>query len=596
MSKENLKNKTSIGGQAVLEGVMMRGKTAKAVAVRDEDGIIRLEAERIVPPTKKNKFFSWPIVRGVVSFFDSMVGGMKTMMRSAEVYGEGEPSKVEKWMAEKLKINLMNVVMAISLILGLGLAIGLFFVLPTFLTGLMNLSQKENPFLYTLVEGLVRIVIFILYILLTSLLKDIKRTYMYHGAEHKTISCYEKGLELTVENVRKCPRVHDRCGTTFMFFVIFVGIIVFCLVNPLLADVLEDNFTGKLVRILVKIALLPLVSGLSYELLKALAKTSSWIVYPLKLPGLLLQRITTREPDDEMIEVAITSFTKVLKMDEDPNEPECKFVTAMKLCDLTADIKAKFAANGIDESDAEWLVAIGAGVTRSMLSAENFVSPKNVEKIMTWAIERIDGKPLAYVVGDVDFFGYTIKVDGNVLIPRPETEELVYNVCKYVSRDSKVLDLCTGSGAIAVVINKKTDATVFASDVSEDALRVAEANAKLNDAPVTFIHSDLFNDITENFDVIVSNPPYIRTADIDALDSEVKDYEPRMALDGGEDGLDFYRRIAEGAYGHLSKGGMLFLECGYDQAEDITVLLGNYSNVEIIKDINGVDRIIKAVK
>jgi len=580
----------------VLEGVMMRGKTAKAVAVRDEDGIIRLEAERIVPPTKKNKFFSWPIVRGVVSFFDSMVGGMKTMMRSAEVYGEGEPSKVEKWMAEKLKINLMNVVMAISLILGLGLAIGLFFVLPTFLTGLMNLSQKENPFLYTLVEGLVRIVIFILYILLTSLLKDIKRTYMYHGAEHKTISCYEKGLELTVENVRKCPRVHDRCGTTFMFFVIFVGIIVFCLVNPLLADVLEDNFTGKLVRILVKIALLPLVSGLSYELLKALAKTSSWIVYPLKLPGLLLQRITTREPDDEMIEVAITSFTKVLKMDEDPNEPECKFVTAMKLCDLTADIKAKFAANGIDESDAEWLVAIGAGVTRSMLSAENFVSPKNVEKIMTWAIERIDGKPLAYVVGDVDFFGYTIKVDGNVLIPRPETEELVYNVCKYVSRDSKVLDLCTGSGAIAVVINKKTDATVFASDVSEDALRVAEANAKLNDAPVTFIHSDLFNDITENFDVIVSNPPYIRTADIDALDSEVKDYEPRMALDGGEDGLDFYRRIAEGAYGHLSKGGMLFLECGYDQAEDITVLLGNYSNVEIIKDINGVDRIIKAVK
>ncbi len=443
---------------------MMRGNTAMATAVRDEDGIIRLEAKRVTPITKKNKFFGFPIIRGIVSFFSSLVGGMSTMMRSAEVYGETEPSKFEKWMSEKLKINLMSVILGLSVILGVALAIALFIILPTFLTGLF-LSQVEHPVWYTVVEGAFKILIFISYIALTSLLKDIRRTYMYHGAEHKTISCYESGMDLTVENVRKCTRVHDRCGTTFMFFVIAVSIIVFVAFNAIFPNLFaNDGYTGKMLRVLIKLALLPLVAGLSYELLKALAKTDFWLVYPLKLPGLMLQHLTTREPDDSMIEVAITSFNKVLAMDDDPNEPECKFVTARKVNELTAELKQKFAQNNIDEADAEWIISIASGIKRSELSSDRSVSPKINETITSWAEQRLTGKPLAYIVGDVDFYGNKIYVDENVLIPRPETEELVEYACGYIDETSSVLDLCTGSGAIAVAVKKKTGASVCATD------------------------------------------------------------------------------------------------------------------------------------
>jgi len=596
MAKENLKNKTSIGGQAVLEGVMMRGATSMATAVRDEDGIIRLEAKRITPATKKNKFFKLPIIRGVVNFVSSMTGGMKTMMRSAEVFGEGEPSKFELWMAEKLKINLMSVIIGISLILGLGLALGLFVVLPTFITGLF-ISQTFNPFLYTVVEGLLKIAIFIFYILLTSLLKDIRRTYMYHGAEHKTISCYEKGLDLTVENVRTCSRVHNRCGTTFMFFVITISILVFCLFNAIFPNLfVGDEFVYKLLRVLVKVALLPLVAGLSYELLKGLAKTDSWIVYPFKLPGLLLQRLTTKEPDDSMIEVAITSFTKVLKMDADENEPECEFVTAKKLCDLVKEVKEKFANANIDESDAEWLVSIATGVKRSDLGVDKTISPKYVDTVYKWMNERLTGKPLSYVIGNADFYGYTLTVNENVLIPRPETEELVELACKEITNSSSVLDLCTGSGAIAIAVNKKTNAFVTASDVSEKAIEIAKQNAVSNGANVTFVLSDMFTSIEGQFDFIISNPPYIKTADVQLLDNEVKDFEPHKALDGGEDGLDFYRVIALNATDYLKENGVLYMECGINQAHEIKELLSNFTSVDVIKDINGIDRIIKAVK
>ncbi|MDD6926867.1 MAG: peptide chain release factor N(5)-glutamine methyltransferase [bacterium] len=596
MTKEKKAKKTSIGGQAVLEGVMMRGEKSMATAVRDQDGIIRLEAKRITPATKKNKFFGLPIIRGIVSFVSSMVGGINTLTRSAEVYGEGEPSKFEKWMSEKLKINVMDIVIAIAMILGLGLAILLFMVVPTFLTGLI-LNQSEHLVWFTVIEGLIKIAVFVGYIGLTSLLKDIKRTYMYHGAEHKTISCYEKGMDLTVENVRKCPRVHDRCGTTFMFFVIFVSIVVFIAFNAIFPNLfVNDGFTGKLLRVLIKIALLPLVAGLSYELLRGLSKTNFFLVYPLKLPGLLLQRLTTREPDDGMIEVAITAFNKVLAMDADPNEPETRFVTAKKLSEVLADVKNRFAKKGIDESDGEWIVSIAASIKRSDLKEERMLSPKQVETISKWVKERERGKPLAYILGNSDFYGYIIDVNENVLIPRPETEELVMHAIKEIKPESKVLDLCTGSGAIAVAVQKKTNANVFASDISEKALCIARKNAETNKAAITFVQSDLFENIDDTFDFILTNPPYILSDEIDNLQPEVKNFEPRIALDGGRDGLDFYRKIASEAKEKLNENGVIFAEFGIGQAEGLRKIFDGYSSVEIIKDINGTERILKAVK
>lgn len=591
--KDKKVKKTSIGGQAVLEGVMMRGRTGVATAVRDSDGIIRIEAERITPPEKKSIFVRLPIIRGIVNFFSSLVTGTKILMRSAEVYGgdDDEPSKFEKWLAKTFKIDVMDVVLFFGVALGLVFSIALFFILPTFLGGLIGKAAPNMPpIVKNLIEGGIRILIFVGYILFTSLLKDIKRTYMYHGAEHKTITCYEKGLDLTVENVKKCRRVHDRCGTTFMFFVMFVSILVYSVFGAIF-PVLNESVGLKM---LSRIVLLPLIAGLSYELLKLLAKTDSPLVLPLKAPGLLLQMLTTKEPDEQMMEVAIAAFDKVLKMDEDPNEPVCKFVCPEKVSVVTENLKKKFRSSSVDETDAEWIVSIVTGIKRSELGGDSRVKSSHIDKIDELAAERIKGKPLSYVLGNADFYGYEIKVDERVLIPRPETEELVSEVLKVVKNTDKVLDLCTGSGAIALVINKKSGASVTATDISEAALEVAKENFKQFDAAVETRLIDLYGDLSEKFDIIVSNPPYIKTEEIDALDKEVKDYEPRIALDGGEDGFDFYRRICEGAKQRLNEHGKLFLEAGYGEAEEIKKMLENDFNVEIIKDISGIDRIIKA--
>ena len=591
--KDKKVKKTSIGGQAVLEGVMMRGRCGVATAVRDSDGIIRIEAERITPPEKKSIFVRLPIIRGIVNFFSSLVTGTKILMRSAEVYGgdDDEPSKFEKWLAKTFKIDVMDVVLFFGVALGLVFSIALFFILPTFLGGLIGKAAPNMPpIVKNLIEGGIRILIFVGYILFTSLLKDIKRTYMYHGAEHKTITCYEKGLDLTVENVKKCRRVHDRCGTTFMFFVMFVSILVYS-VFAAIFPVLNENVGLKM---LSRIVLLPLIAGLSYELLKLLAKTDSPLVLPLKAPGLLLQMLTTKEPDEQMMEVAIAAFEKVLKMDEDPNEPVCKFVCPEKVSVVTENLKKKFRSSSVDETDAEWIVSIVTGIKRSELGGDSRVKSSHIDKIDELAAERIKGKPLSYVLSNADFYGYEIKVDERVLIPRPETEELVSEVLKVVKNTDKVLDLCTGSGAIALVINKKSGASVTATDISEAALEVAKENFKQFDAAVETRLIDLYGDLSEKFDIIVSNPPYIKTEEIDTLDKEVKDYEPRIALDGGEDGLDFYRRICEGAKLRLNEHGKLFLEAGYGEAEEIKKMLENDFNVEIIKDISGIDRIIKA--
>ena len=595
MSEKNKKaNKTSIGGQAVLEGVMMRGRTAMATAVRDAEGKIRMETKRVTPPDKQPWFLRLPIVRGVVNFINSMVGGSKTLMRSAEVYGEEEePSRFEKWLAAKLHVDLMGVVTTIALILGLGFSVLLFVMLPQWVTnGVVALTEIEKTsFWFNLIEGLVRIIIFVCYILLTSLMKDIKRTYMYHGAEHKTITCFEKGLDLTPENARTCTRVHNRCGTTFLFFVMLVSILVFSIANTFLG-------VEGIWRMLLKIALLPLVAGLSYELLKALAKTDSVLLLPLKAPGLALQRITTREPDDGMLEVAIAAFKKVLEMDADPTIPEEQFITALKANVLLEQVNNILTPAGVDLSDGEWIVSLASGIARSELAKSTALcQPSVVEKSINWAKQRAEGAPLWYIVGDTEFYGFTFKVDNRVLIPRPETEELCEYALSFIKDGDSVLDLCTGSGAIAVTLAKKSGATVFASDVSEGALELASENAQLNGATVQFIHSNLFESIEGKFNLIVSNPPYIPTDDIKGLDKEVRDYEPTLALDGGADGLDFYRAIAKNAAEHLEDGGILIMEFGIGQASDISALLEeNFTEIEIKKDLSGLERIIKAKK
>lgn len=607
MSRKKKKDsRTYIGGQAVLEGVMMRGKTAYATAVRDPEGNIQVESRRLNLSKGMRIVSKIPLVRGVVSFVSSLVKGSKILMRSAEVYGdEGEPSRFEKWCERKLHINVMAAVSFIATLLGIVLAVGLFIVLPILLADLLVNSGTwliKYSVGYNLIQGCIRLIIFILYIVAITAMKDIRRVFMYHGAEHKTITCFEKGMELTPENAKKCSRIHDRCGTTFLFLVMAVSIVVFSVVNWVCDEYLNffrfGNVVNFLIQFGVKILFLPLVAGISYEVLKLLAKTQSKILLPIKAPGFALQKLTTREPSEDMLEVAIAAFKKVYEMDADGNIGETDFTVSKTVKKYTEELKALFAENGIDESDAEWLISVKTGIARSELAAsEKILVPSRVQELDKIAGERLTGRPLWYILGDTEFYGYKIKVDERVLIPRPETELLTEQVLRTAELGNKVLDLCTGSGCIAIALAKKgaeKELIVTASDISADALALAQENAKRNGADIKFIESDLLDGVRGKFNIIVCNPPYIKSGDIPGLQKEVQ-FEPKGALDGGEDGLDFYRRLAKEAPRHLVKGGTLFMECGVGQAQEIVKLFKKFDYTMVSRDYNDVERFVRAV-
>lgn len=585
----------------MLEGVMMMGKTCMATAVRDPDGEIQVESKRLKPSPSLARASKMPFVRGIVNMVASLVRGTGTLMRSAAVYGEeDEAGRLEKWLAEKFKINLMTVVSAIAVCLGVVLAIVLFMVLPNFaVSALKELfpSLTGSAWEYVLL-GVFKLAIFFIYLGLILVLKDIRRLYMYHGAEHKTITCYEKGMPLTVENVMGCSRMHARCGTSFLFIVIAVNILIISLVNWALGvATIENGVLQFLAKLGIEIVLLPIIAGISYEILKFVAKFDNKFVLIFKAPGFFIQKVfTTREPTAEMVEVAIAAFEKVLEMDADPAMEETEFVTGGILSQKLADTKKKFAEKGIDESDAEWIYSLVLDIKRSELSSERIISPAESKQIASIVEKRLTGRPLWYIIGDVDFCGCTIKVDERVLIPRPETEQLAEIAIKTVEEGDKVLDMCTGSGCLAIAIAKGCagkNISVTAADVSDAAIMLAKENANLNSAVVHFVQTDLFDNIRGRFNVIVCNPPYIKTAEIAELDREVKDFEPRIALDGGEDGLDFYRRLAREINRYVARGGMLILEVGEDQAAEVLRLFEKRDYAIVIKDLEGKDRFLK---
>ena len=612
MAKKEQKNCTYIGGQAVMEGVMMRGKCAMATAVRDPQGAIQIESERLTPPDKRSKATRAPFVRGLINFVSSLVDGNRILMRSAEV-AEAEdvtPTKAKKWLEEKHKVNLNAFWNGVATVLGVILAVALFIGLPMLLTWLLKKtgwletsSEVLTELWYSLIEGAFRLLIFISYVSLIGLIPSLKRVYMYHGAEHKTITCYEEGKELTVENVRGCARVHDRCGTTFLFIVVFISIIVFSLSNVGITATglynLGNDVVDWFIRFGIRLLLLPIVASISYEILRLLAKTKHKFFLIFKFPGLLLQKITTREPEDDMIECAITAFNTVLQMDADPTVPEKIFAVPGKMTALLKNTKKRFADNGIDEEEAEWIFALTLKIPKSAVNTtERILKVAQAKEIIRIVDERLTGRPLWYIIGDTDFCGYKIRVDERVLIPRPETEEMVMMVVGSVEQGNRVLDLCTGSGAIAIALSKElekrgVEAEVIASDISKDALDLAKRNAKLNYADVTFVESDLFAKVKGKFDVIVTNPPYIPTAEIANLQREVRDYEPHLALDGGSDGMDCYRRIAAEASKHIVKGGVLIMEVGMGEAQEVAKLFKKSSYALIAQDFNGIDRYVK---
>lgn len=321
MSQE--KFKTTIGGQALIEGIMMRGPDKDAIVVRTKEG---LHVETM--PRKKNPPKSWknlPFIRGVFNFFDAQVVGIKALLRSADLAPEEmqeEPSKFDRWLEKKLGNEVFQkAIVGIAMCMGLGLSVVLFFLLPMIIGGLFDRWITSNLGV-NLIEGLIRMVIFLGYMLLISRMEEMRRVFSYHGAEHKTIRCYEAGLPLTVENVRVQTRLHPRCGTSFLLVVMVISILVFSVASSALLaavpalETIRGSFGYRLLMIVFKLLLLPLVVGITYEINRWAGRNDNGFTRILTAPGMWLQNFTTNEPDDSMIEVGIAAVEAVLPEQE----------------------------------------------------------------------------------------------------------------------------------------------------------------------------------------------------------------------------------------------------------------------------------------
>ncbi len=710
---------TSIGGQAVMEGVMMQGPDRVALAMRLPSGELYLKTK-----LKKNqsKALKIPFIRGVVAFANSLIGGMGTLMESADIletyapeeYAE-EEGKLEAWINRKFgEKAAWNFLITTALLFAVAISIIFFVILPTWVVNFLA-QWIQSAVVLNLIEGILRILMFVGYVAAIRGMSDIKTLFQYHGAEHKSIHCYENDRVLCPENAEEFYTLHPRCGTSFLVFVLIVSLLLFSFLGwPNLA-----------IRIISRILLIPVIASISFELLRWAGRSNGKIVRILSWPGLQLQRLTTAEPNRDQLEVALLSLKAVLV---DPGVPEINgFVdkdgnpvrskAEMKEIERemeswAADVEAhteankKAAASAIDdftrieertvfedpangasddeifsainfldeldsdgytivapeETDGRTLVraiadreameakartlarrytkdiktyenalnwgkaalsmlpngknearmimsyATGLGTTDLITRSKELMRDDDFEEFQKRIYLRIEGVPLQYIVGTQEFMGLPFRVNPSVLIPRLDTEVLVEKVIEEINRKGltkpEILDMCTGSGAIGISIAAKVpNAIVTMTDVSEEALQTAMSNAGLNgvNRRCIFLLGDMFKAIPDDkhYDVIICNPPYIPSADIETLDIEVKDHEPRMALDGGKDGLDYYRVIADKASLHLKTGGILALEIGADQAADVKKLLSKentYEGIRVIRDLAHLDRAVIATR
>lgn len=338
MRKETNMKRCNVGGQAVMEGVMMRSPTGIAMAVRRADGKIVTQYSDHENKAKKGTFLGLPVVRGCVAFIDSLTTGYRTIMDSANMYGEDafkdeEPSKFEKWLAKTFGKDIEDVVMGFALVLGILLAVGLFIFLPQLISSLI--FGSNTGVWRSLVEGVLRVGIYIGYLFLCSAMKETKRLFMYHGAEHKTIACYEAEDELTPENAMKHTRLHPRCGTNYLFLVMAVSILFFAIVGW------NDSL---LVRVATRLIFLPVVAGLSYELLKFAARHENLLTRIIRAPGMGLQYITTKEPTPDMIEVAMEAFHLAMLSEDE---------AIARVAERNAEIAAEDAAEAEKQAGTE---------------------------------------------------------------------------------------------------------------------------------------------------------------------------------------------------------------------------------------------------
>lgn len=580
--------KCEVGGQAVIEGVMMRGSKGQATAVRTPDKEIKIEFKKIIPITKKYKFLNIPFIRGIFVLLDSLITGINTLNYSASFFEDEDEieSKFEIWLKNKFGDKSNDLIIGATMILSFFIAIGLFVALPTGIASLFNMRLTMPAIALNLIEAIIRIAILLIYMYSISKMEDIYRVFQYHGAEHKSIFCYESGEELTVENVRKFGRFHPRCGTNFLFLIMFVSIIIFSF----------TGWGGFFERLILRIVLIPFVSGITYELIRWLGKNDNKLSKIIAYPGLKLQELTTKEPDDDQIEVAIAAL-----MSAEGIKPKEK--TIGDLLDIGSKI---LKAEDIDTYmlDAQLLLCnvLAKDKVYIITNREKEVSAKDEKEYLN-LIEKRKGKmPIKYILGETEFMGLDFDIEEGVLIPRGDTEILVEEVLSVIGEDDEIeiCDLCSGSGAIGISIaSYRKKVRVDEIDFYNIPEKITKKNIVKHglEDRVIFIKSDLLSEAIKEekkYSIIVSNPPYIKAYEIDNLMDDVKKYEPHTALDGGDDGLIFYRRIIKESKYVLKENGLLAFEIGHDQGEDVSELMkeAGFSNIKLVKDLAGLDRVL----
>lgn len=571
------KRKEKIGGMALFNGLMLRSKKREAVGRVTSDGYIEIEmVENVNIKKDDDKFtiYDIPIFRGMLSMKNMIASSVPYVLNSAQNVLKGKDSKND---VEVDKFELI-----IAYVVSIGIILVLLAAIPNFISVFLNHSIRN------VAQAIMQITAFIIYLLLLSKVDSLQTLFKYHGAEHKVANAYEKMKkdEISIESVKKCSRFHTRCGGNFVVYLFFLILFITLLIP-------SNNLVFKTI---LQVLVLPFLAGFSYELVMYTEYLPSFLKF-LAYPAMSIQLITTKEPDDNQIELAIYTLFGCI----DGN----KEITIKKFCNeyikKNTKLKKKFS---IKDS----LIIIST--IKNIKSDELFLK---IDEIMLNYNEQIKVKmmldklyiknyPIEYITGISNFYNEKYKVTEDVLIPRKDSEVLVENAISFIENEhlKSMIDMCTGSGCLGISISKNShiEKTLLV-DISKKALVIANDNIIRNNAndKCNILNSDLFSKLKNSslkFDILVSNPPYIPTKDIDHLDISVKK-EPIIALNGGEDGMDYYKKILKEATSFLNYKAIIVFEIGFDELEKIKIIINeakNYNFIKSIKDYGGNDRVV----
>ena len=555
-------------------GVRCQNQKRFALAVVDERGAKRLRSGRT-----KNKIILWnfPFFRGISYFFCAIIALLcafwdSTKLSSQPVQSQGLSDKI----ADKLSIKKQSVIISVLLLISLVLTLIAFGYVPTKLS-FVFIGMSMNFALRNFLIALVKVFIFILMLLILRFIPAMQDLYKFNGACNQVRLRQGGTQKVGKRDYHSCLNALNVVVFTFllaMFVITCVGVSIAA----------HWNF-------LINLAIFIACIGFAFEICYIFDKFRC-----LKPLAIITDFFVSMKPSITHDEIARIALNEVKYFSGEKQLEEDKVARSTLLAEMQTQLEK---AEKFEKSDVDWIIATVLDKNRAEAKLVKFFTQKQAQEILKACSMRAAGKPLSAIFGFVEFYGLRFDVNKKVLAPRMETEILVEEVVKHVaeSKNAEILDLCTGSGAIAISLAKFTNAKICASDISKPALQTAAANAQKNNAKVEFIESDMFNKLKKRkFDVIVSNPPYIRTLDISGLDDEVKNFDPSLALDGGEDGLKFYRIIAEQAPMHLKNGGWLFLEIGKGQFKDVEKLLSQAGFVDISakKDYAKIIRVVKA--